>query len=489
MNRSRIGRILFLSIVIGAIAVRLCAINQPFIDRWSWRQADVAAIARNYLHNGFHFAFPQIDWSGASRGYVGTEFPILPFAAALCYKIAGLHEWIGRSQSLAFFVLSLPFFFALVCRVFNEESAMWALLFYSFTPLSVMLSRCFMPDIPSLSLSIVGLYLFSRWVEAEKWLLFWLSAVTLSLAILIKLPSAIIGAPLACVALERFGSRALWRPSMWSFGILVLVPSAAWYFHAADVAQRFYPHHFFGAGGVRLMGLGWYWKIAIRMITSDVTVMPLLLAAAGLFVTRRQVGARSFLLHWWLAAMLLFVVVVGYGNRHSWYQLPLIPVIAAFAGCAMSFFRRNLGKWPVISSGLILIVVLVFGAQAYRATVELMRPAAADLRTLGLALNELTPSGSFVITADYGDPTALYYAERKGWHFTEKDAIYNGHPSSSAAAIADLEHLRKQGATHIAFYSGTMWWLDYYDEFTRHLLETSDHVERTSAYQIFQLRR
>src|SRR5947209_10384883 len=98
-----------------------------------------------------------------------------------------------------------------------------------------MLGRCFMPDVPSLSLSIIGLYLFRRWIEADKALLFWVSALVMSLAILIKLPSAVIGAPLACAAVERFGSRVLWRPSMWFFGILVLTPSALWYLHAADL--------------------------------------------------------------------------------------------------------------------------------------------------------------------------------------------------------------------------------------------------------------
>ena len=77
-----------------AIAARLILIDQPYIDNWSWRQSDVAAIARNYLQNGFHFAHPQIDWAGDRPGFVGTEFPILPFLAAICYKFFGVNEWI-----------------------------------------------------------------------------------------------------------------------------------------------------------------------------------------------------------------------------------------------------------------------------------------------------------------------------------------------------------------------------------------------------------
>src|SRR5437899_3912197 len=117
-----------------AVAVRLIGINQPSIDNWSWRQSDVAAIARNYFQGGFHFAYPQIDWAGDQPGYVGTEFPLLPFIAANAYKAVGVHEWIGRVESVLLFAVSLPFFFSLVREVFGATAAIWALIFYSFAP-------------------------------------------------------------------------------------------------------------------------------------------------------------------------------------------------------------------------------------------------------------------------------------------------------------------------------------------------------------------
>lgn len=60
-----------------AMAARLLFINQPFIDHWSWRQSDVAAIARNFFENGFGLGYPQGDWAGSAPGYVGIEFPTL----------------------------------------------------------------------------------------------------------------------------------------------------------------------------------------------------------------------------------------------------------------------------------------------------------------------------------------------------------------------------------------------------------------------------
>src|SRR5438270_9585212 len=123
---------LLIAIWISAVAVRLIFINQPYIDHWSWRQNDVAAIARNFTEGGFRFAHPQIDWAGDATGYVGTEFPILPFVAAICYKFAGVHEWIGRSQAMIFFAGSLPFVFLLVREIFGSTAAIWAKFFFNF---------------------------------------------------------------------------------------------------------------------------------------------------------------------------------------------------------------------------------------------------------------------------------------------------------------------------------------------------------------------
>ena len=187
---------LLVSVLAAAFVVRLLGIDQPFIDPWSWRQSDVAAIARNYLENGFHLARPQIDWAGNERGYVGTEFPVLPFLAAVAYKGFGVQEWVGRMEGVLFFIVALPFFFGLVRRIFGETAAIWAAFFYAFAPLSIVASRAFMPDMPSLSLAIIGIYFFLRWVEEEKFK--WLvgSALCVSLALLSKAPMAIVGAPL-----------------------------------------------------------------------------------------------------------------------------------------------------------------------------------------------------------------------------------------------------------------------------------------------------
>jgi 4-amino-4-deoxy-L-arabinose transferase-like glycosyltransferase len=478
-----------------AVAARLILINQPYVDHWSWRQSDVAAIACNFSERGLHFAYPQIDWAGDATGYVGTEFPILPFLAAICYKFGGIHEWIGRSQAVIFFALSLPFFFLLVREIFGGDAAVWATVFFSFAPLNIFAGRSFMPDVPSLSLAIIGLYFFLRWVNHGKLLLFFLSAIAISLSLLIKITSIVIAAPLAYVVVGRLcqprtlSGFTVKRPTIYGgialFLAITLLPSAAWYLHAHQVAERFYPHHLFGAGGIRIENLSWYWNIARQTATSSLTPILSIMAMVGLFVPPRSKYPRLF--HWWLAAMILFVIIVGWGNRHRWYQLPLVPIAAAFAGAACAFIGSKIGSSRVAVVTLSILLAGSFSPLAYVCVRPLYQPSAGQLRDAGLELNRITAPDALIVAADMGDPTIFYYAQRKGWHFLEKDAIYAGTPSDSQQATADLERLRRRGATHVVFTTNTFWWLNYYPEFTQHLSESATLMGATAEFRIYKL--
>ena len=476
---------LAITLSILAVALRLVLIDQPYIDRWSWRQSDVAAIARNFANNGFRFAYPQIDWAGSAPGYVGTEFPILPFLAATCYKFAGVHEWIGRSQAVIFFAFSLPFFFLLVREIFGSTAAVWATFFYSFAPLNIFAGRSFMPDVPSLSLSIIGLYFFLRWIDNSKLALFLLAAIATSVALLIKLPTAVIGAPVLFLVWRKWRWNFLKRRALWLFAAIALLPSVAWYWHAHFSAERFYPHHLFGEGGLRIESFSWYWHIARQTATSSLTSILSIMALIGLLVAARS--KYSGLFYWWLPGMLLFIVVAGYGNRHRWYQLPLVPIAAAFAGAACASIASKISSSRVAAVTLSILLAGSFSVLAYFNVRPLYESSAAQLRDAGLKLKKITARDALIVAADTGDPTMFYYAERKGWHFLEEDGIYDGNPSDSQQAIVDLERLRHSGATHLVFTTNTFWWLDYYPEFARHLGDTAMLMEATPRFKIYKL--
>jgi 4-amino-4-deoxy-L-arabinose transferase-like glycosyltransferase len=481
-----------------AVAARLIFINQPYIDHWSWRQSDVAAIARNFLQNGFRFGYPEIDWAGNAPGYVGTEFPILPFIAAVCYNFAGVHEWIGRIQAVILFAVSLPFFFLLVREIFGSTAAVWATFFYSFAPVNVFAGRSFMPDVPSLSFAIVGLYFFLRWAEHDQSLLFFVAAIAISLSFLIKITTIVIVAPLVYLAVAAIGNPGSLRTRIATsrhhrsklqlllFTAIALMPSAMWYWHAHQIAETSYPHHFFGAGGIRIESFFWYWQIAQQTLLSSLTPALSAMALVGLFVPQSRDRRYSRLFHWWLAAMIVFIVIVGYGNRHRWYQLPLVPIAAALAGAGCAFVGSRISsRLAAITSSILLAVTFVILAFVH------VRPfyesSATQLRDAGLELTEVTPPDALIVAADMGDPTIFYYAERKGWHFLENDAIYDGNPDDSEQAIENLERLRRRGATHFVFTKNTFWWVQSYPEFVGYLSEHATLIKATPEFRIYKL--
>jgi hypothetical protein len=268
------------------------------------------------------------------------------------------------------------------------------------------------------------------------------------------------------------------------FAAIGILPSAVWYWHAHQIADEFYPHHFFGAGGIRIENFSWYWSIARQTATSSLTPVLAIMGLIGLFVAPRSRYSRLF--HWWLGATVLFILVVGYGNRHRWYQLPLVPIAAAFAGAACAFFGSKISSRPVAIT-LSILLASSFAILSYFDVRPLYESSSSQLRDVGVELRKVTAPDALVVAADMGDPTIFYYAERKGWHFLEEDAIYYGNPDDSQQAIENLERLHRRGATHLVFTTNTLWWLQYYPEFTEYLTENATLIKAAPEFRIYKL--
>jgi hypothetical protein len=346
-----------------------------------------------------------------------------------------------------------------------------------------------MPDVPSLSLAIVGLYLFLRWVEHGESTSFFVAGIAISLSLLIKITSIVIVVPLVylvCADMSALSKAATCRriPKLLLFAAIAILPSAIWYWHAHQIAQKFYPHHFFGAGGIRIESFSWYWQIAQQTLVSSLTPLLSLMALIGLLVAPRSKYSRLF--HWWLVAMVLFVMVLGYGNRHLWYQLPLVPIAAAFAGAACAFVGSKISS-RAIAVTLSILLVSSFTPLAFWYVQPLYQSSAAQLRDAGLELKKTIPPDALIVAADMGDPTIFYYAERQGWHFLENDATYNGNPDDSEQAIENLERLRRRGATHFVFTRNTFWWTQSYPEFVGDLSKQATLIEATPEFRIYKL--
>ncbi|HXP93375.1 MAG TPA: hypothetical protein VN905_07875, partial [Candidatus Binatia bacterium] len=90
------------AILVLGLALRLYGLHSPVLDHPGWRQGDTAAIARNFATLNLNILYPQVDYDGPRDNYVELELQIVPYLAAIGYKIFGIHEVFGRLISIAF---------------------------------------------------------------------------------------------------------------------------------------------------------------------------------------------------------------------------------------------------------------------------------------------------------------------------------------------------------------------------------------------------
>lgn len=484
-GETRLTRELWLLLAIAAagIGVRVFGITQPFVDHWSWRQADVAMIADNLYRHGFNVFYPRINWAGTAPGYVGTEFPLVPLIAALLYPIFGVQDWIGRAVSIAFFSFSLPLLFLVVKRAYGRRVALRALAIYCTVPVSIVSARSFMPDTASLTLALAAVWLFVRWLDRDQRRCLAGAALAAAVALLVKLAAVSIAIPMLALALRKYGIRLLARIDVWAAALPVVVVTIAWYLHGYRISRVYPPYHFFGSGWLGLASPDTYGSVFQRIAISGLTPVIVLLAIGG--VVRGGVRAGDSVFHWWLVGAVMFVVPLAHGY-HPWYALPFAPAVAGLAGLALEKMQHRLAEAGGRKLGL-AAVWLLFGVlivSSWRAASPLYVPWNDPAYRAGRALDRLSPRDALVAVIDGGDPTALYYSRRRGWHFlTDIGAA----PPGSQQAIAELIMLKRQGLHSLTLLRHTRWWLTQYPEFAQYLAAHTRILEDDSDYTVFAL--
>ena len=107
------------AIVMLAAAVWAIDLWRPFDGRTraSWREADDAAIARNFYREGMNVLYPRIDWRGNGPGFAEMEFPFLPWSMAAAYHVTGVRPEVGRVVAYVVTLVGLVAFLAFAADV------------------------------------------------------------------------------------------------------------------------------------------------------------------------------------------------------------------------------------------------------------------------------------------------------------------------------------------------------------------------------------
>src|SRR5690242_10620675 len=80
--------VLFLILILGII-LRSQYLGLPMAEAHRWREITNMDIARNFYERSMNLFYPQVNWGGAIDPYVGMEFPLMHWIAALLYFVFG----------------------------------------------------------------------------------------------------------------------------------------------------------------------------------------------------------------------------------------------------------------------------------------------------------------------------------------------------------------------------------------------------------------
>jgi hypothetical protein len=262
-----------LALALLALALRCYHLTAPLLDYHSWRQADTAAIARNYVVNGYRMLYPQVDWGGLTPGYVESEFPLYTFTLALLYGIFGLHEWLGRLLTALAGAGSAAALYGLIqgsalgddrgrdaTHSFapgRNRVAIYAGLALALMPFPIYFGRTVMPDTWMLLAATLAIWTFRRWLEYPSTGRYAVALLCGALAPLAKTPNLLIVAvPLAyMLSVDWAGRRRssgdrsesrLRGGTLVVYGLCFIVPSLLWLNHARSLPLD--PRLSFGIG-------------------------------------------------------------------------------------------------------------------------------------------------------------------------------------------------------------------------------------------------
>jgi hypothetical protein len=376
--------ILLTGVAVLAVALRLYHMTYPIADWHSWRQADTAAVARNFLRFGIDPLHPRYDdlsniQSGKDnpRGWRMVEFPLYQAVGALLAKTfpqLSLEVW-----------LRLLTIFASVGTVIvlGLLAGLLPAFVFAVLPYSVYYGRSILPD-PHM----VFWAMFSLWLLSKNKTI--LAGIAAALALLFKPMAAFILLP------------ALWY--LWKkpkdlvmYSIITGVPLLLWRKWIMQFPEGIpVSTWLLNGNGIRFKGAWFHWLFATRL--GD-----LILGFWGLIPFGLGLAGNFF---FWVLGPLLYFIVFASGNvQHDYYQILIIPAVAVCVGV-------GLRRIPWYLATISFIFMLAFSWFTIRTYYWINRP---EIVEAGKVADSILPKDAKVIAPYNGDTTFLYQTQRQGW--------------------------------------------------------------------------
>jgi hypothetical protein len=425
-------RLILAFLLLFGFCARAATFKSPLLDHHSWRQADSAAIARNFAREQFNILYPQVDWRGdRAVGYVESGLEPLAFAVAALAKITGrFHPEIGRLANCFLFLGSAALIWTFIRRRYDGATGLVAVYLYALGfPLVLYIERSFMNEALLICLSLLCLVAAQSWLmsSGRRWGWLVMLLVASSLIAAIKLPYLIIWAPVAGLFVEKHGWRAWRRWELWLGAALSIGVALAWYRHAHALGQL--SGLSFGLSDklfdAELMFTGKYpMKVLVRLVKDILGPVGFVAAGVGFWMALRSrrwcelLGCGAFLAY--------LTVIVGGNFQHDYYQLAFMPIAPAVAAPALVALARTAPGHPLFrhrETWLAALLVLAAFATFVRSTsFHSWYEYGADSVLFCDSADSFAAPQDRVVFIGNNDPALLFCMDRKGWLLTEEDS-------------------------------------------------------------------
>ena len=420
-------QIFFLLLIFAlAFAVRLYKIDNPIADWHSWRQADTAAVTRNFIKQGFSPLFPKFDSVVSLNQYANqnpdrfffAEFPIYNILVYPLYKYFGVNVIYHRLVSVFFSSLTIFSLFFLTKLFSSTFVAYTACLIFALLPYNIYYGRVTMPDPLHVFFAVTSLFFVNLYLKHQKTYLSILSGLFYALTILTKPYGLVLLLPITYLLMSKILTK---KPikilSIILFLIISFTPYLLWKIHIDNYPQgQFGTDWLFNSTNIRFRPAFFRWLVFERFNNLILGGGGFVLVCFGLISPKTK--KETLFYFSWLASLAIFLFIIATGNvTHDYYQLPFVPILSIFAALGIEHLLKIGQKtWQKIFNSLLALALFTMMlAMGWYQAKELFNVNNWPIVEAGLKADQILPKDALVIAPYNNDPAFLYQTNRWGW--------------------------------------------------------------------------
>lgn len=422
-------------IIFFGLTARLYKIDIPLADFHSWRQADTAAVARNFTRTGYDLLHPRYDdlaniQTGKynPKGYRMVEFPFYNALTALSSQITRMPIHIaGRLITVGFSLLVIFCIYYLLKYEIGTLGAIFGSLFFALQPFIVYYTRVVLPDGFSMSLAMISITIAYRYrygivnkTAASKCPCVFISASFLAAAILVKPTAVFFLLPFIYLYLSTH-RRASWDyPGLLIYPLITIlptllwrvwigqfpegIPASSWLFYAVNTGGALTPIF------MRPAFFRWIFYERIFLIISGAWSFILI------FIGTISIKPKSYFIPIVSISSLFFLLIFQGGNvQHDYYQIMILPTLALLVGVGASTILKSKSIFHPVIAPIGVVSILFLGMIFSFNQVKDHYNTDGRLLTMSRLIQTLTPFDALIATDTTGDTTLLYLSDRRGF--------------------------------------------------------------------------